>query len=76
MKRSEMVQKLMDFMENTPPPDDDTESVSMLIKALEDFGMKPPTTIVHPSSYNRAEGQMGFEVNEWEPESLSPRENN
>ena len=39
-----------------------------LLDFIESKGMQPPTIIVLEESYNRAEGCMGFEVNDWEEE--------
>lgn len=41
---------------------------NLILQRLEEAGIQPPTITVMPNSYNRSEGKMGFDVNEWEPE--------
>lgn len=43
-------------------------SANIILSSLESQGMQPPTIILLPDHYNRAEGTYGFESNEWEEE--------
>lgn len=78
MKRSEMIDKVTLEVKPILPArlkyvgpltTNETELiVSTVLQALEANGMMPPTITILPSSYNRAEGTMGFEVNRWDEE--------
>ena len=78
MKRSEMIKEvameIKPILNNSLGLTDLTSHgaeriVSTVLQALEDNGMMPPTITLLPSSYNRVEGIMGFEVNRWDEES-------
>jgi len=66
MKRSEMKQKIRDMLEGQLMELDYAEQMLTIVEAA---GMLPPTITVLPDSYNRQEGKMGFDANEWEPEN-------
>lgn len=65
MKRSEMLLKIHDKLVGQEMRHD---WPNQLLTAMEELGMAPPTYTSLPDSYNRSEGTMGYDVNEWEPE--------
>lgn len=72
MKRSEMIDMIVyeclswDGLETSGVPAQ--EIASDILKCIEKHGMLPPTIVSLRESYNRTDGRMGFDVNEWEPE--------
>ena len=67
MKRSAMILRLMEIL--VEAPEDVEKAANYILTRLEKAGMKPPTIILDPNSYNRSEGTYGYEANEWEPEN-------
>lgn len=82
MKRSEMLEFIRDEIKEIAHQYEDinptrnyeefysTKAAGMLDMLLG-LGMQPPTITTLPNSYNRAEGRMGFDANEWEEENES-----
>jgi hypothetical protein len=71
MKRSEMV-RILDQMLNAGLPEEYQFNADTFLCNLEAvYGMQPPTIRIMEDCYNRTEGQMGFDVNEWEDETNS-----
>lgn len=67
MKRSEILHKLyaeIEMIEYTSGLD----LANKILTFIETCGMLPPTITVLSDHYNRNDGTMGFEVNEWDPE--------
>jgi hypothetical protein len=62
----EVLQSLKEFNQNNFEI-----QAQALLDLVEQQGMLPPTIVVLPNSYNRAEGTMGFNANEWEPEETN-----
>lgn len=72
MKRSDMINKIIDVIRNVPYMDDGGQQTLWLAHNILDMqekeGMLPPTITVLKDQYNRSEGTYGFDVNEWEDE--------
>ena len=69
MKRSEMENILSIHIKAMDWENEDCDYYARkLLNIIESNGMLPPTITVLKDSYNRAEGRMGFDSNEWEPE--------
>ena len=66
MKRSEMIAAIDKKLRGTPI-DHDNFALQFL-NIAEELGMAPPETHILKNAYDRANGQMGFWVHEWDDE--------
>ncbi len=69
MKRSEMVKRIVQFIDSNDEPTTVEQAATLFLSLVELHGMQPPTITILPGAYNRTDGTYGFEVNEWEPEN-------
>ena len=72
MKRSEMIKiivKQLEWIRFIGAHNLDEIHAEHLLHEIEQAGMSPPEIRILEHSYDRANGQMGFMVHEWEDET-------
>lgn len=68
MTRKQMINKLGEFLQTQSFTQGNWPTADNILVFLEDQGMAPPLTTILPNHYNRTDGQMGFQVHEWDEE--------
>ncbi len=68
MKRSQMERALLRKLKKWENCKIRMKEAKEILEFIESKGMQPPIIRILENSYNRSEGEMGYEVNEWEEE--------